>query len=151
MSGRVEHAADVGEGAGNFYLKPNGVFWVGEDGQAHVQETDRYLAHRVQAQWATQSGPLLLQEGRLHPKIGENGASHTLRNGVCTVGAGSAWFVISDEPVSFGRFARLMRDRLECADGLYFDGSVSALWAPSLKRRDPATGLGPLVAVFEKP
>ncbi len=148
--GRTEHAAATGVGRGNFYLRPNGVFSVDADGSVHVEETGRFLARAGAPAWATQSGPLLVEVGVLHPKIAEDGPSRVIRNGVGVTGSDEAWFVISEDPVSFGRFARFFRDVLKCPDALYFDGAVSSLWAPGLGRRDRTTGLGPLVVVLVK-
>lgn len=146
QKGRETHPADAGSGYGNFHLLPNGVFWTDERGRPHVDETARFLSSRPRAEWATQSGPLLVDRGRLHPAIAKNGVSLAIRNGVGICGP-DARFVISDDPVSFGRFARFFRDGLGCWDALYLDGAVSSLWAPGLRRRDGRTGLGPLVLV----
>ena len=69
--------------------------------------------------WATQSGPMLLIGGKLHPRFNSDGPSRLVRNGVGVAGPGSAWFAISEEGVSFGRFARFFRDELGCTDALY--------------------------------
>lgn len=148
-NGREQVGLSRRDGPGNFHLKPNGVFWVDARGAPHVTETEAYVRLAPTARWATQSGPMLVVGGRLHPKFSENGTSLYLRNGV-GVRDGEAFFVISDRPVSFGRFARFHRDRLRTPDALFFDGSVSTLWAPSLGRRDPAAGLGPLVVVLRR-
>lgn len=147
QAGRTEHPLDPGPGDGNFHLLPNGVFWTDAAGGAHVTEARRYASEQPAAAWATQSGPLLLEDGRLHPAVAQNGASVQIRNAVGACGGGAARFVISSDPVSFGRLARFMRDRLRCPDALYLDGAVSSLWAPVLRRRDPRSGLGPLVVV----
>jgi len=52
---------------GNFHLKPNGVFWIDDAGAPHVAATDSYLALKTSPEWATQSGPMLLIDGALHP------------------------------------------------------------------------------------
>ena len=100
--------------------------------------------------WATQSGPMLVIDGALHPAFAPNGDSLHVRNGVGVDGAGIAWFAISDEPVSFGRFARLFRDSLGCRNALFLDGAVSSLWDRPAGRRDSYSRLGPLVAVFAR-
>ena len=43
--GKQEHKADLRDGASNFHLRPNGVFYIG-DGAAGVMETARFLAQR---------------------------------------------------------------------------------------------------------
>lgn len=145
IGGRTVREANRAEGLGNFYLKPNGVFWTDAEGAAHIGETGRFTGP---AAFATQSGPLLLQDGALHPAVQTDGASRHIRNGVCTPrSGGEAFFVISQGEVSFGKLARLMRDALPCRDALYFDGTVSSLWSPPLGRLDKRAGLGPLIVV----
>lgn len=142
--------ADVTAGSGNFYALPNGVFWVGADGAAHVEETKAFVAAGRKAVWATQSGPLMLAAGVLHP-IATDRTRLVVRNGVGVCADGTAKFAISDGGVTIGRFARLFRDGLGCPDALYLDGSVSALWAPEMGRLDDRRGLGPLVVVLAEP
>lgn len=146
-NGRQMKAVNVRDGFGNFHLKPNGVFWIGGDGKVHVSETDAYVAQKAKPMWASQSGPMLVIDGKLHPKFDHDGDSRHIRNGVGVTDAGDALFVISDAPVSFGKLARLYRDQLKCDDALYFDGAVSSLWAPSLDRLDAGRNLGPMVLV----
>jgi uncharacterized protein YigE (DUF2233 family) len=129
-AGREERPLNQGSGSGNFYLAPNGVFWVGAHGAPHVTETGAYAAAPpAGVAWATQSGPLLVQGGAFNPHISADGASLNLRNAV-GVRNRVALFVISDDKVSFGRLARFLRDALGCPDALYLDGAVSSLWAP---------------------
>lgn len=144
------HAINLARGWGNFHLLPNGVFWVGADGRVAVTESRRFAAAGGGARWATQSGPMLVIGGKLHPKFDADGESRLIRNGVGVSDAQTAWFAISDDPVSFGRFARLFRDALHCRDALYLDGSVSSLWDPASGRRDASTRLGPMVAVLRR-
>jgi uncharacterized protein YigE (DUF2233 family) len=146
QAGKVQTPLRTADGSGNFYLKPNGVFVVATDGSVRIEETSVFDPGR-QVQWATQSGPLLVDGGRLHPRIAENGTSLTVRNGVGVRSPDEALFVISDGPVSFGRLARFYRDALDCPDALYLDGTISSLWAPGLGRLDRRGGLGPLVVV----
>ena len=122
--------ADTRDGETNFHMKPNGVFWIG-DRAAGVTETSRYLASPPAARFATQSGPMLVIDGRIHPRILPTGASQKLRNGVCVRDSVNVVFAISRAPVTFHDFARLFKDGLNCANALFLDGSVSSLYAPS--------------------
>lgn len=144
--GEERRALNRKRGPGNFHLLPNGVFWVDAQGW-HVATTDDYAAASRRPSAATQSGPMLLIDGQLHPKIAANGSSHYIRNAVGVDANGSAQFVISDDAVSFGRLARYMRDRRGCTNALYLDGSVSALWDPAGGRLDEGPRLGPLIVV----
>lgn len=146
-NGAVRHPLNNANGAGNFYMKPNGVFSQDADGTLHVETAGDFAARHASPRWATQSGPMLLVKGALHPQIAPDGPSRNIRNGVCVRNARTAIFVISGDTVSFGRLARFFRDVLHCRNALYFDGVVSSLWAPSLNRRDNAAPLGPMVLV----
>jgi uncharacterized protein YigE (DUF2233 family) len=147
--GRRRHAINRRPGAGNFHLLPNGVFTIAADGRVAIVPTARYDPG-LRPRWATQSGPMLVIDGALHPAIQADGPSLHIRNGVCVADPDTAWFAISEEPVSFGRLARLLRDRLGCRNALYLDGSVSSLWDRPARRRDGYSELGPLVAVFAR-
>jgi uncharacterized protein YigE (DUF2233 family) len=143
---RKLHAADTRGGGTNFHMKPNGVFWIG-DGVAGVTETGRFLANPPAARFATQSGPMLIVDGRIHPKIRPDGTSEKIRNGVGACDGGAIVFAIADEPVTFDAFARLFRDGIGCPNALFLDGSVSSLYAPELKRDDELEPIGPIVGV----
>lgn len=148
-NGRELKRANTARGPGNFHMKPNGIFYTrGEE--AGILETGRYLRVRPKAEFATQSGPMLVIDGRLHPQLSDDGPSRKLRNGVGVRDAHTAVFAISDEPVSFGAFARLFRDELRCANALFLDGSISGLYAPSLNRFDLTRPLGPIIAAVPR-
>lgn len=137
------------EGHGNFHLKPNGVFF-GDAKGWHVTATDAFAAKRpARIDFATQSGPMLVIEGKFHPAFAPDGTSQHVRNGVGVDEHGNAVFAISEERVSFGRFARLFRDGLGCRNALYLDGSISRLWDAQSGRQDSGMPLGPMVVVLE--
>lgn len=138
--------ANTRGGAANFHLKPNGVFFVG-GGQAGVWETSHFLSQRPTAEYATQSGPMLVLNGKIHPRIHAEGTSVKLRNGVGIDHDGMVVFAISNEPVTFFQFASLFLDKLQCDNALFLDGSISALYAPELGRDDFTLPMGPIVGV----
>ncbi len=150
-NGRTLNGANTRGGSGNFHLKPNGVFWV-DSARAGVTETARFLKSRMRPKFATQSGPMLVIGGRIHPRIHDDGMSEKFRNGVGVEDGHIVRFAISNRPVTFHQFAHLFRDRLHCPDALFLDGgSASALYAPSLSRHDRlAPTMGPIVGVIQK-
>ena len=135
-------------GPGNFHMQPNGVFAVDRKGRVSVTPSAEFKAKVRKPYWATQSGPMLLIDGELHPRFDQDGESRLVRNGVGVKDPHTAYFVISEDGVSFGRFARFFRDSLGCRNALFLDGSVSSLWDPASGRKDPSTHLGPLVVVL---
>ena len=136
-------------GPGNFGLLPNGVFCTTEDG-AQVYETTRYVAERPGCTYATQSGPMLVIDGALHPRFIKDSDSRYIRNGVGTSADGKiVYFVISEAPVNFHAFGTLFRDVLKVPQALYFDGNISRLYVPGLNRHDMGFPMGPIVGVTQ--
>jgi uncharacterized protein YigE (DUF2233 family) len=138
-----------GEGTigGNFYLRPNGVFY-GTGGNWVIKDTESfYRTVSDRPEFGTQSGPMLVVDGKMHPEIQDNGPSKAIRNGVGIDTAGKAHFVISETPLSFGQLARFFRDVLKTPNALYLDGSISALWDPAKDRMDNRGAIGPMVMV----
>jgi prepilin-type processing-associated H-X9-DG protein len=93
---------------------------------------------------------MLVIDGELHEAFEPDGDSHKIRNGVGIDDAGRAHFVISEAPVSFGKFARYFRDVAKTRNALFLDGSVSSLWDPARGRMDGRAPLGPLIVVERK-
>lgn len=148
VDGKQKHAINRLKGGGNFHLMPNGVFQVRKDGNAEVVRSEKWRPS-PSIRLATQSGPMLVIGGELHPAFERDGSSRYVRNGVGVTADGRALFAISDEPVSFGKFARFFRDQLKTPNALFFDGSVSALWDPANGRRDLTKPLGPMVVAYK--
>ena len=132
------------DGPGNFGLLPNGVFCIGDT--FRVIESRTFKRDRPECRYATQSGPMLVIDGQLHPKLAPGSDSTYVRNGVGVSEDGQrAVFVISNDAVNFESFARLFRDELGLFDALYFDGNISRLYAPELGRHDGGFPMGPMV------
>jgi len=147
--GREISALVLSDGPGNFGLLPNGVFCLG-DGRARIVESRTFARQELHCDFASQSGPLLVEDGRLHPEFLRGSTSRFLRNGVGVRPDGALVLAISDAPVSFHRFARLFRDRLGAPDALYIDGRVSRLYAPQLGRADIGLPMGPIIGVVRR-
>jgi prepilin-type processing-associated H-X9-DG protein len=149
VNGRQIHKLNVRDGPGNFHMKPNGVFLV-SNGRPQVVVSEAMSVDGVSTiSLATQSGPMLVIGGKLHPKIEPNGSSRLIRNGVGVTNSGRALFVISEEAVSFGKLARFFRDGLKTPNALFFDGSVSSLWDPANGRMDSHSELGPMIVALK--
>ena len=149
----VEHGKqlrplNLSRGKGNFCWRPNGVFALTRSG-AVVVESSTYPTIKAGASLATQSGPMLVIDGRLHPGFSPQSKSRLTRNGVGVVSPEQVVFAISEDPVNFHEFATLFRDELQCRNALFLDGTVSSLYSTALNRNDRKTGLGPIIAVVE--
>ena len=148
--GAEQALLNLGDAPGNFFMKPNGVFFVGRDGKAGVLETTAFATAGVAPWLATQSGPMLVIDGAVHPRFEPNGSSRHIRNGVGVDGGNQAVFAISRGSVSLGSFARLFRDALGCRNALFFDGTVSALHDGDKYLVGGDYPTGPMLAVMRK-
>lgn len=138
------------DGFGNFFLKPNGVFFVLKDGSAGVLETDAYADADLGPAFATQSGPMLLINGAIHPRFLPDGTSKFIRNGVGVRADGKVVFAMTRDRVSLGSFARLFLDLAGCENALFFDGAVSSLALGRDMEVDSGESAGPVVVVVKR-
>lgn len=133
-------------GPGNFGMLPNGVLCIGDG--IRVIESLRFADTRPDCRHATQSGPMLVIDGALHPRFLVDSDSRVIRNGVGVSADGArAVFAISNQPVTFHEFARLFRDHLSMPQALYLDGNLSRLHAPGMGRSDWGRPMGPVVGL----
>jgi uncharacterized protein YigE (DUF2233 family) len=140
---------NVNEGAGNFFLKPNGVFLV-TAGRARICESAEFPSITGHVQLATQSGPLLLRGGQVHAAFDPVSINRKLRSGVGVGPSGSVVFVLSESRVTFHEFASLFRDRLDCPDALYLDGAISKMYAPRFGLSDSSGEFAGMLALVER-
>ncbi len=121
------------DGEGNFYLKPNGVFFIDDILGAGVMESGEFARCGIKPRLAIQSGPLLLRNDVMHPAFKAQSSNKRLRNGVgVRAKDGQVIFVISDRldsivgRVTFYQFAEFFR-HLGCRDALFLDGDISEM------------------------
>jgi uncharacterized protein YigE (DUF2233 family) len=148
-NGRELARANTAVGTGNFYIKPNGVFYVSGE-SASILETRKFLQQRPHSDIATQSGPMLVINGAINPRFSPNSDSRKIRNGVGVQYGHQVVFVISNNPVTFSEFAQFFRVTLHCSNALYLDGSISSLYAPSIQRADHLWPLGPIIGIYSR-
>ena len=144
-NGRTLVPLDTASGTGNFYLWPNGVFTLTRTGQASICATGQFRPAQAIA-YATQSGPLLLHCGQLHPAFTPSSANVAVRNGVGILPDGRVVFALSREKVNFYDFARYFQ-RLGCREALYLDGYVSRLYWPAGGWRQTDGDFGVIIGV----
>lgn len=150
-NGRRITPLDTGAGAGNFYLKPNGVFYLTPDNQAGVCSTADFarLLQRRSVRYATQSGPMLVLDGQLHPAFRAGSANRQIRNGVGVLPDGRVLLVLSRELVNLYDFARYFQQQ-GCRNALYLDGFVSRAYLPAQGWTQTDGDLGVLIGVTSR-
>lgn len=143
-AGTLFSPLNLDSASGNFFLKPNGVFWI-EGKTAHISESRKFQDLGAKPDLATQSGPLLLEADKIHPRLDSLSPSLYPRNAVGIRGDSVFW-AVSDSGVNLHSTARLFRDLLRCSDALFLDGHPS-LWAPAAGRRDTLLEMGPILGI----
>lgn len=143
---RVKVKPNYRKGKGNFYLQPNGVFYVNRH-HAGVMTMRAYRKLRPKAHFATQSGPMLVLNRRIHPIFRRRSNSRYIRNGVGIDRYGRIIFAISNRPVNFYTFSSLFKHRLHCINALYLDGNISRMYLPQKKRHDLGGNFAVIIGV----
>jgi uncharacterized protein YigE (DUF2233 family) len=129
--GKTLSSLNLGKGDGNFYWKPNGVFYVADDG-AGIIESEKFasLEKRGAIREATQSGPLLVIDGAINPDLKPNSRSLYVRNGIGVKSADEVYILVSEGEVNLHEFASVFANHLHCRNALYLDGCVSQFYLP---------------------
>ena len=139
-------------GYGNFYLQPNGVFCIDTNNNARIMTTQEFMSEMTDSLFtqATQSGPVLLINGKINPEFNPDSKNVFIRNAVATTRSGLVLFAISTEKVSFYEMASFLKGK-GCKEALYLDGAISKFYVPSLQigSLDEGSNLGPIIAVFK--
>lgn len=124
---------NLADADGNFYLKPNGVFYLDDRTGPGIVESKEYQSLTIRPRLANQSGPLILRKGVLHPAFQEDSPNKRQRSAVGVVAATKEIvFVMSDREdrvkgrVTFYQLVKLFR-HLGCDDALFLDGDISQM------------------------
>lgn len=141
----TKNAIDTANGNGNFYLKPNGVFYITTDKKPNICPTKEFVA-TGQIKYATQSGPMLVIDGKIHNAFKENSTNLNIRNGVGILPNNQVVFVISKEEINFYDFAAYFK-QMGCKNALYLDGFVSRTYLPEKKWVQTDGNFGVIIGV----
>ncbi len=142
----IKTKIDTTTQVGNFYLKPNGIFFITNDNKAGVCQTEKFINKNIK--YATQSGPMLVIDGAIHPSFNEGSTNLNIRNGVGILPNGNTIFSMSKKDINFYDFAKYFRD-LGCKNALYFDGFVSRTYLPEQNWIQTDGNFGIIVAVVK--
>jgi uncharacterized protein YigE (DUF2233 family) len=136
---------DTTSGTGNFYLKPNGVFYLTADTSAHICQTATFR-NDGRVTYATQSGPMLVIDGRIHPAFRPGSTNLQIRNGVGILPDGRVLLAMSRKQISFYDFADYFK-KAGCRQALYLDGFVSRTYEPAANRPQTDGDFGVIIGV----
>lgn len=139
---------DTLNGSGNFYLKPNGVFYVTTDELAFVCKTSDFV-NKEEIKYATQSGPMLVIDGQIHAAFKAGSPNLYIRNGVGILPDNTIVFAISKTEISLYDFAKYFQD-LGCKNALYLDGFISRVYWPEKNWTQTDGNLGVMIGVTKE-
>ena len=136
----------------NFYLFPNGVFYLDSNNNANIKITTEYskLNKTLHTKYATQSGPMLVIDNKIHDKFVQGSKNINIRSGVGITDNKRVIFLISDEQVNFWDFATVFKDILGCKNALYLDGAISLMYLNKVNPSDVGGNFGPLISVTKR-
>lgn len=134
-------------GYGNFYLQPNGIFYLTNTNEPTIVTTKNFK-NMDNIKHATQSGPMLVINDKIHPKFNESSKNINIRNGVGILPNGNLLFAMSKEPINFYHFADYFKNN-KCANALYLDGYVSKTYLPSQNWKQENGKFGVIIAEIE--
>lgn len=133
---------------GNFYLHPNGIFYIDVKNNAAISSTENFK-NKSNIKYATQSGPMLIINGQIHDAFKEGSTNLQIRNGVGLLPDNKVLFAMSREPVNFYDFASYFKS-MGCANALYLDGFVSRTYLPEQDQLQTDGDFGVIIGVTVK-
>ena len=122
-NGKELSPLNLDEGIGNFYEKPNGVFYFYKN-RPYIVSSDKFKGNN-KINYAIQSGPMLITNGVLNPSFTSKSVSRFLRNGVCLTKNNNLVFIVSTKPVTLYEFSVYAKSTQNCNNFLYMDGNLS--------------------------
>lgn len=143
----VTSEIDTSNGNGNFYLKPNGVFYLTTDKNPIICKTEDFV-NNGKIKYATQSGPMLVIDGEIHNTFKKNSTNLNIRNGVGILPNNQIIFAISKKEINFYDFAEYFK-KLGCKNALYLDGFVSRTYLPEKNWEQIDGNFGVIIGVTE--
>lgn len=147
QEGKTIRKLNRATGYGNFYLMPNGVFYITRKGKAVVCKTADFRAGK-DIRFATQSGPMLVVDGHIHSAFKKGSANLNVRNGVGILPDGRMLFAMSKKEVSLYDFAEYFKNK-GCKNALFLDGFISRTWYPALNWKQVDGYFGVMIGVVE--
>ncbi len=140
----------------NFYLKPNGAFYLDAKHTAHIDGTEILMLQSNRElrnlKLATQSGPLLVSGGEIHHAFKQGSKNLRIRSGVGLEknNQKKIVFALTRNESNFYDFALFFRDIFNCDNALFLDGAISQMYLFDLNAKELGGQFGPMISVSRK-
>ncbi|HRG60037.1 MAG TPA: phosphodiester glycosidase family protein, partial [Bacteroidia bacterium] len=145
---RILSPIDTNNGEGNFFLKPNGIFYFNKNNEVFICKTNEFLFN-ANINFATQSGPMLLLNGEIHPAFKKGSTNLNIRNGVGILENNKVIFALSKVEINLYDFAQFFQ-YMGCKNALYLDGYVSRAYFPEKQWIQTDGNFGVMIGVTNK-
>jgi uncharacterized protein YigE (DUF2233 family) len=113
---------------------------------AFISQTESFH-NNGRIKYATQSGPMLVIDGQIHPAFKKGSANLNIRNGVGILPNNKVVFAMSKKEVTFYEFANYFKS-IGCKNALYLDGLVSRTYLPAKKWTQTDGDFGVIIGVI---
>jgi uncharacterized protein YigE (DUF2233 family) len=137
----------------NFYMMPNGVFYVDSLNNFGVLTTESFQSQRNKLKpikHATQSGPMLLINGNMHPNFVKNSKNEKIRSGVGVTQDNKLVFLITNDDCNFYDFASCFQDLFNCKDALFLDGAISKMYLDKISTNYTNGFFVPMISITNR-
>jgi uncharacterized protein YigE (DUF2233 family) len=142
----------------NFYLQPNGVFFMDINKKPHILTTQEFGVfcekNAEQITIGTQSGPMLVypvnNKSIINPQFRKGSPNKKIRSCVTLTQKGEVIFCISDGQMNFFDFAEFSQIILQAEYALFLDGAISAMYTPGGSKKDLNSRYGPIISISKK-
>lgn len=148
QDGKTIRSINKRSAGGNFYMKPNGVFYIDNNNKATICKTEDFV-NKGTVKYATQSGPMLVIDGNIHPSFTRGSLNVNIRNGVGILPDNQLVFVMSKGFVNFYDFAAYFK-KLGCKNALFLDGAVCRTYLPGKNWVQTGGDFGVIVGVTKR-
>ncbi|MBR9913607.1 MAG: hypothetical protein GYB32_02075 [Algicola sp.] len=136
------------EAYGNFYLQPNGIFYFTKYDEGVVCKTSEFEL-TPDILYATQSGPMLVINSKIHSAFVKGSKNLHIRNGVGILPNGHLLFAMSKDLINLYDFVEYFQKH-GCNNALYLDGYVSRMFLPEKNWEQLDGQFGVIIAEIEQ-
>jgi len=128
-------------------MQPNGVFYITNSNKGYVVPSVNFSKENVK--FATQSGPMLVINNKIHSNFRKGSKNLNIRNGVGILQNGKLLFAMSKQKINLFDFASYFKKQ-GCKNALYLDGFVSRTFLPSQQWEQLDGNFGVIIGEIEK-
>lgn len=148
QDGAIKRKLNTAKGSGNFYINPNGVFYTTRDNKPFICKTSNFVLNK-NIMYATQSGPMLVVDGKINTEFTKSSTYVNIRNGVGILPDNKIIFAISKTEVNLYDFADYFKIK-GCKNALYLDGYVSKMYLPEKNISEIDGDFGVIIGVTKR-